>query len=140
MQRRVVRFETLRDVLEDIERLQRDGYSRAGNWSLGQVCNHLAQAVALTENSRVPRVVQRIGIWLFLRSAPLGRIGNVLGLRLPTTRPQNVPVDDETGVERLTAAIDRVSSDEGNPTIAFHLWHCQHHLSFLVPEHKSAST
>ena len=40
-ERRTLEFERIDDVMSEVDRLL-DGYASAGNWSLGQICNHLA--------------------------------------------------------------------------------------------------
>ena len=136
MKRRKHHIETLEADTDEARRLLQVGYDRAGNWSLGQNCNHLAEAVDLTLSGfgqRLPRWLQRGFIFVFFRLVPLGAIGNLLGLRLPTSRPQKEPVDDAVGVERLEAAISRLQQARADHLIRFHLWHCNHHLSFLIP-------
>ena len=133
MKRRVVRFATFDEVLAEAERLHRKGYRRTGNWSLGQICNHLAQAIDITLGLRTPKPIQRVAIFCFLRLAFLGRIGNLLGLRVPTTRPQTEPVGDEAGIAQLKDAIARLQQADARHLDGFHLWHSGHHLGFLIP-------
>src|SRR4051812_11058795 len=45
IRRRRVRFDHPSEVAAEAERLLRGRYERAGTWSLGQVCEHLAQTV-----------------------------------------------------------------------------------------------
>ena len=40
--RRELRFATLDDARRDVRHLVAVGYDKAGNWSLGQACHHLA--------------------------------------------------------------------------------------------------
>ena len=42
MERRRIVFERVEEAAADIERLQRDGYEKLGQWSLSQICEHLA--------------------------------------------------------------------------------------------------
>src|SRR4051794_18833770 len=42
--RRTLRFDTLDDVMPDVERLL-EGHSIVGTWSLAQICRHLATAM-----------------------------------------------------------------------------------------------
>ena len=44
--RRALDFETLDRVMPDVDRLMERGYRSVGNWTLGQVCNHLAKSLA----------------------------------------------------------------------------------------------
>lgn len=131
--RTIPNLKSLAEVVEHIEGLQRSGYQPVGNWSLGQVCNHLAAAIDLTTGGLarlMPRFMQRLFVGTFLRLTFLGKLGNMLGLRVPTNLPQNEPVDDEVGIERLKASVGRLES--AAHLIDFHLWHSCHHLSFLA--------
>src|SRR3954471_11810312 len=42
--RRTLRFDTLDDVMPDVERLL-EGHATVGHWSLAQICRHLATAM-----------------------------------------------------------------------------------------------
>lgn len=139
MDRRTIHFAKLGDVTEEAERLKGSGYERAGNWSLGQVCNHLALAIDMTTDgigAKIPLFIQRIFIGTFLKLSFLGKFGNMLGLRLPTSVPQKVPVEDGEGVARLSTAIEKLQANGAEHLVAFHLWHCEHHFSFLVPHNQ----
>lgn len=134
MKRRTVHFANFEDVLDDVDRLHRDGYTQVGNWSLGQMCNHMAMGVDTISKSWIPKWFQRIGVFCFVQLAFLGKIGNALGLRAPAGAKlaQNEPVDDAVGIDRLEAALARLIEEPDDPIIPFHLMHCEHHLSFLI--------
>jgi len=136
IQRRRVQFDSLDEALAEVKRLHQDGYDRAGNWSLGQACNHLSSSIGMTLGAPlkyIPKVVQRLSLGTFLRTVPLGQIGTALGMRVPTACPQNKSVDDSDGVDRLESAIARLRESEASHLFDFHRWHCEHHLSFLIP-------
>lgn len=133
-------FASIDEVLSHLQHLQSVGYQRNGNWSLGQICNHLVQSIDLTTKGPtrfVPRFAQRAFIRVFFLVAPLGKVGGKLGLRMPTTLPQKEPVDDAVGVERFAESARQLSKPCAAHLVGFHLWHCQHHLAFLAakPEH-----
>src|SRR5262245_38050967 len=46
--RRQLRFQSLDEVLEDARRLAAGPVVQRGNWTLGQVCRHLAQGMVLS--------------------------------------------------------------------------------------------
>src|SRR5947209_6592678 len=48
MERRDLRFRSYDDVLADAGAVLLSGYGRAGNWSLGQVCHHLAAVMEMS--------------------------------------------------------------------------------------------
>src|SRR4051794_1375320 len=45
--RRALRFASLDQVMPDVDRLL-EGHTTVGRWSLGQICNHLAQTICYT--------------------------------------------------------------------------------------------
>lgn len=134
--RRTIEFDSIDDVLAEAEQLRKNGYDRAGNWSLGQVCNHLAEEVKLFSTMPVrliPAPVQRLMQGTFLRTAVLGKYGAAMGLRLPTIKPQNQPIDDAEGVQRLRDSFEQLQQVGAEHLVPFHLWHAGHHFSFLIP-------
>ena len=130
---RTLYFDSHYDVLDEVRNLSDSGYSRVGNWTLGQMCNHLAEGIEMTLRTRVPDFVERPFVAIFLKLQFLGRIGDLLGLRIPTTLPQNEPIPDSSGIESLNASLLRLDSSKRAALMRFHLWHGQHHLSFLIP-------
>ena len=59
--RRPLAFDSLTDVMPEVDCLLA-GYDRGGNWSLGQVCQHLATSLRLTIEGwpvRAPWLVRR---------------------------------------------------------------------------------
>src|SRR5205823_8984937 len=42
MKRRALDFRTIDEAVAEIDRLQKGGYEKGANWSLGQICNHAA--------------------------------------------------------------------------------------------------
>jgi len=136
IRRRKVQFDSLDEALAEVKRLHQEGYERAGNWSLGQACNHLSSEINMTLGAPlkyIPKIVQRLSLGTFLRTVPLGKIGTALGMRVPTVCPQNQSVDDSDGVDRLERAMTRLREAEATHLGDFHRWHCEHHLSFLIP-------
>ncbi len=139
MKRRTVQLASLEEVQDEAKRLLHAGYDRAGNWSLGQACNHLAIGIEMSTQgpmARVPKFLQRLLVETYFRFFFLGKLGNNLGLRMPTSAPQKQPVDDEVGLERLMAALHLLKNADAEYWIRLHLWHCEHHFSFLIPDEK----
>jgi hypothetical protein len=144
--RRTIRFHDFDEVLADADALLAKEYERAGNWGLGQVCNHLAATMEMSLDgfpSLMPwpvRVVaRRFALKKVLQHEPFRRTAPAPAYLLP---PESN--DDRVGVERLRAAIARLKAHVGEmkPSPVFgqlspeewrevHLWHCEHHLSFL---------
>lgn len=148
MNRRTLRFPDYDAVLAEAESLLAGGYDRVGQWSLGQVCQHLAIVLERSLDgfpSLLPWPVQKLARWLVL-----GRLlrREVLRRRYPAPAYLQPPVeaDDAAGVARLRAVLGRVKAHTGPmaPSPIFgaltpeewrevSLWHCEHHLSFLLP-------
>ena len=132
--RTVPKLDSFEATFQHIANLQRSGYQPTGRWSLGQVCNHLASSMELMSGPMMrfmPRFVQRMFFGVFLRLTFLGKIGKLIGMRIPTILPQNEPVSDDDGLQRLQEAVAKVEATAPSQ-VDFHLWHCRHHLSYLA--------
>jgi hypothetical protein len=144
--RRTLHFRDCADVLADARRLQRTPHRPVGNWTLAQACKHLADTFHASMNG-IPLGKGR------LRRFFLGR--KILDWTLRNGIPSGVTVDEkltppsgcdvETSLRELDAAIARYQAHRGGlkPHPIFgrlnradwdrlHLFHCAHHLSFLV--------
>jgi hypothetical protein len=148
MERRELRLPSYDAVLTEAEALLAAGYARAGSWSLGQICHHLANVMEMSLDgfpSRFPWPVRLVARWFVL-----GRIlkHRVFRRRFPAPQFLQPPASSEerAGLERLGAVIGRLKGHVGmmQPSPVFgrlsveqwrevHLWHCEHHLSFLLP-------
>jgi hypothetical protein len=148
-ERRKLRFNDWDEVLHDLDGIKGEYHNaRRGNWSLGQICNHLATIMECALDgfpSSLPWPMQRVLKVFFL---PAHLRHDQLNLRFPTppfARPPQATSDEE-GVARLRAAIERFRQPDAEYVshVAFgeltrdqwkhqQLWHCEHHLSFLLP-------
>jgi hypothetical protein len=146
--RRPIRFHDYDEVLADADALLAKGYERSGNWGLGQVCNHLAATMERSLDgfpSLMPWPVRVFARWFVLkkvlRHEPLRRTVAAPAYLLPPDSDE-----DRAGLERLRAVIARLKGHVGDmqPSPVFgrlsaeewrevHLWHCEHHFSFLRP-------
>ncbi len=155
MTRRQLRFDTLADAVRDAETLLANGYDKAGKWSLGQCCGHLANWLTypLDGFPKIPLVLRPV-MWVMRKT--IGRPKYERYVReqtFPTgapTVPQSVPAPDANDAEavaKLKAAVERYEAHAGpiRPSPLFgpltkdearkmQLVHCAHHLSFLVPK------
>jgi hypothetical protein len=149
LSRRPLDFTNLAAVLTDVEALHAGGYRTAGNWDLAQCCGHLAGWVSF------PVVGFPIKPFPWLVRVTVGRFlaGQVLKTRrFPAggwTVKETVPAaggDEAAAVERLRRSVAAFESHAGeylpSPLFGklspaewrqFHLIHCAHHLSFLLP-------
>ena len=148
-ERRQLRFESLDDILAEVERLAKCKDVRAiGNWSSGQVLQHLA----MTMNNSIdgfPRFVPLPVRWmlrLFMKRRFLTQ-PMPPGFRLPAKAGNMLPLPTtwETALVNFRRAMQRVKAEMRRaPHPAFgpmtvDEWeqiHCRHselHLGFLLP-------
>jgi hypothetical protein len=148
MERRPLRLHDFDEVLRDAEALLAAGYDRAGSWGLAQVCHHLAALIERSLDgfpSRFPWPVRLVARWFVL-----GRVLRHRVFRRRVSAPKYLlppdAADEREALERLRAAAERFTRHKGplQPSPLFgrltvaqwrevHLWHCEHHLSFLIP-------
>ncbi|MFO0881243.1 MAG: DUF1569 domain-containing protein [Gemmataceae bacterium] len=147
MTRRTLRFANLPAVVAEAERLLAGGYTRGGTWSLGQISEHLTLAINGSTQGYpylLPAPGRWVIRWFFLdkikrRETFQGKVGAPRFLQPPDS------MDDRVGVDHLRTAIQRFATAQPlHPSPIFgkltreeweavHLWHCEHHFSFLHP-------
>ena len=143
------RFTSLDEVLLECHALAAQPTRQLGNWSLGQVCQHLGTAMDLCTTADtlfpVPLYLRILGP--LLRKSVLAR-GLPPGFRLPPEGEQLVPppVSVEDGLATLgagIAALEKTSRRVPHPVFGtmtveqwnqFHLRHAEMHLSFILPD------
>ncbi len=152
--RRPLSFDALDAVVADARALLQSGYTKAGNWSLGQACGHLAAFVRypLDGFPRLPAPI-RVAMWAFRNTVGPGQKRKVLAAgAMPAGMPtltQTVPpagADDAAGVREYAEQIERLKAFAGTPHPSPYLGpltrdelvratciHAAHHLSFLAP-------
>jgi hypothetical protein len=155
IQRRPLSFTDLDEVVRDVEQLRAKGYSRAGNWDLAQVCDHLTDWMRYQIDG-YPRTGCLIGTVLWLVKLTKGKqiLREILSTGTMRAGSQTLrdtvhaPGGDEApAVERLKQTAQRFKAHSGDyrPSPLFgsltrdeatklQLVHCAHHLSFLVPK------
>jgi hypothetical protein len=124
------------------------GHQPVGNWSLGQVCNHLAGGIILSVDgfpTKAPWVLRKtVGPIVWKRVSTSGRMPE--GVKIPEGFEPKPDLDDRAEVEALRAAIQAFGMHTG-PLAAhpffgplshkdwerFHLIHAAHHLSYVLP-------
>ena len=146
-ERRELQLADLDAVLNECRRLLETGYQRHGNWSLGQICNHLRLTIDAN--------VQGYPTWMMLIGLPLRPLLrrwflpklmqgiSPVGIR---TAGRFVPAQDLSDAEEinlLETSIRQFRNAEslhGHPGFGqmskedfeqFHLVHAVHHLRFL---------
>lgn len=154
--RRELKLDRLGDALSECTRLIDSGYTQAGNWTLGQMCQHLRLTMEANMHG-YPRWMTAVGMPLrpILRAFALPRIldGNsISGIR---TAGMFVPPGglDDTEQFRLFEECVREFENHAKPLHPhpgfgrmtheefgrFHAAHAAHHLSFLIPPQPSDS-
>jgi len=148
--RRELSFGSLDEVMPDVERLL-GGHVTVGQWSLGQICNHLATGFDLSMDGRSDSVPV---------TSPEEDRSSILrkrffrGGRFPEGKTAPVPallpsagLDDREEADTLRHAIARFSVATGpfpahpflgpmtkDQWVRFHCIHAAHHLGFAVPQ------
>ena len=146
--RRQVNYQSLAEVLADAERLSSGNVRTLGNWSAGQIFQHLANAM----NGSIDGLPGTFP-WYMKVMARLFKkrlIGHPMpaGLKVPQDLADKVmppPTSTEEGLANLRAAIARLESEpKRTPSAIFgaltneewnrlHLNHANLHMSFLAP-------
>lgn len=149
--KRKLDFQTGDEVIAEIQRLRRDGYTIGKNWNLTQACEHLNATMLGGMDGfgfRLPWILRATVIrWIFNRKLRTRKMssGPTLARLKPTTDSRS---DDETIIEECLATIERAKSFEGSlddyPFLddlktedwrQFMWMHAGHHLGFLSPKH-----
>jgi hypothetical protein len=152
--RRRLAFADFDQVRSDAAGLRQADYKRAGNWHLGQVCDHLASAIEWSIDGfpiRAPWPIRTLAgpiVYQIMFRSGWMPAGVKVGPRFmppPTVQP-------DAAIARLDRTIDRFNSHPGkmadHPLFdalsteqwrRWHLIHAAHHLSFLVPTLKPAA-
>lgn len=148
--RRQVRYDSYDDLLADAERLAGIEVRSLGNWSYGQVLDHLARSIhAMIDGPGFSMPMPMRFVMRMLMMKKMVHQELPPGFKFPAkvaTRfspPSDAAV--ETGLEALRGAIERVKTTDQrgmHPAFgtiktsewdAFQLRHCEMHMSFIVP-------
>jgi len=146
MQRRDLRFTDLAEVMPDVHRLAQ-GHRTIGSWSLGQICQHLADSFV---GSMEGFDLRHHRIKRFFLKKQMLKVALTKGIpRGWTVDPGLTPTPNaevNAGIEVLSQAIDRYRAHRGelhaHPLFGImprdtwdrvHCVHCAHHLSLAVP-------
>lgn len=147
--RRQLQFRNHDEVLADAEHLAAGGYRRLGNWSLGQVAQHLAKAMqsgldgAPAQMPWVARFLARLFIKNRILRGPMQA-----GFKLPKKFVGLMPDTsaDREGLEALRTAVRRWKNEPQRHPHGFFgqltneewdqlmLRHAELHMSFLLPQ------
>ena len=146
--RRQLKFNTLDDILADVERLDQGKVRSLGNWSPGQNLKHLTILMVACLDGIDVKVSFLMRIAVSLMKGRILTKQMSPGLQLPKAAAVLLPAETswEEGVQGIRAALMRMKTEperHAHPvlgTLTREQWdqlHCRHgelHLSFLVPE------
>lgn len=147
-------FSSLDEVVDQVEKLHRDGYRSWGKWNLAQTCEHLSDWMGYMIDG-YPTAPLPVRVMLGALRVTIGR--SMLRKILATgkmsaggpTMPQTVHaadgLDDEASLQRFKEMVKRFQSHTGDyctsplfgklsaeQGLALQLVHCTHHLNFLL--------
>lgn len=149
-----LKFSSLEEVVSLARRLEKGGYTRKGDWGLGQVCHHLACWLTYPVDG-FPKQPWFVRMLLGIMRATMGKsqLKKILSeegmkAKLPTL-PESVSKGtepDEVGVRELEKAIQKFKHHSGEylpsplfgqldreTALRLQLAHAGHHFSFLEP-------
>lgn len=148
--RRTLRFGTLDDVMPEVDRLLNGGHRSIGNWSLGQICNHLSDAIRGSVEGGFPSMAPwpvRVTLGKVIKRRLLSTERMPEGVKLPEKYLPREGLDARAESEALRASISVLGQHTGpmadhpffGPTSLddwrrFHAIHAAHHLGFILPE------
>ena len=146
--RRKVRYGSFQAVVDDAHRMAALPHRQLGNWSLGQICQHLAAGMDMAIDGppfKPGWLLRTIGPFIKKRmiTRPMSP-----GFRFPKTATVLMPgnLDTAAGVAAIEKAVGRLRENrQRKPHVIFGAmtheeWdqlefrHCEMHLSFIVPE------
>ncbi|GAA4455763.1 DUF1569 domain-containing protein [Novipirellula rosea] len=148
-------FHTGDEVVAEIERLRRGGYTRSKNWNLTQICEHLTHTMTGGMEGfgfRLPWILRATIVnWIVRRILRTRRMSSAPTIeRLKPKSPSGA--DDDRIIDHCIEVIRRAEKYEGSfedyPFIdnftadewrQFMWLHAAHHLGFLIPKDQAKS-
>ncbi len=146
--RRELHFSSYDELLDEVRSLAAQPTRHLGNWSLGQVCEHLAKSMEYAVDGtpfRAPWLARLVGP--FLKKRFLTRPMKP-GFKLPKNAAEYLPgnTDPSIAIARLERATERIQqTTDPQPHVLLgaltrEQWdqltfrHAEMHLSFILPE------
>lgn len=148
--KRTLDFHSGDEVIVEIQRLRRDGYTKTKNWNLTQICEHLTATMAGGMDGfgfRLPWIMRATVInWIFRRMLRTRKMSS--GPTMTALKPKTeTGPDDDAIIDTCIATIEQAKTFDGSledyPFLdglevedwqQFMWMHAGHHLGFLDPE------
>lgn len=150
LERRTLHFDTIDDILTDVERLAAGEHTTVGNWTFAQILEHLTGTINCSFDGfsfKAPWPLRFLA-GNFMKKGFLSKPMKS-GYKLPKTGGRLIPQEDggklEAALADFRAAIDRLKNNEptqDNPVFGpmspedwdkLHKRHSELHLSFVRP-------
>ena len=143
--RRSVRYNTLDDLLQEAERLAETDIRTIGNWSQGQIYEHLARAIDYAIDGAKPFPLPMRWLMTLLFKNKFIHKSLPAGFKAPSGAVPK-PISTEDGLTLLRTAIARQheTSDRAPHAVfgkisneeweQFNLRHAEMHMSFIAEE------
>jgi hypothetical protein len=146
--RRTLHFETLDDILAEVDRLDRGPVKSLGNWTPGENLSHIAQTMTCSIDGFHFKMPWMLRLFCKVMRGRLLSMQMPAGFKLSKKGAADLdppPTEWGDGVRLLRTAVERLKREEQRaPSPAFGVmtreqWdrlHCRHaelHLSFVVP-------
>lgn len=146
--RRTLSYASLQEVVAEAQRLTAADAPTTGNWSKGQIFEHLARTMDSSLDGfafKMPWFVRMVGIYYF--KPRIFKHGMTPGFKLKGASKLALapdPLADQTALEHLTKSVQRLESENqrafspvfGQMTCEewnkMHLRHSELHMSFIA--------
>ena len=153
--KRILKFDDLNAMLDEVQSLLDKGYIREGQWTLGQATSHVADWMRYpVDGFPVAPIPIRMLLWLMKVTIGPGLKRKIFDEGFSSgmqTAPQSVAdpttMTDEQGVEKLKETVARITSYQGvllpsplfgpmdmDTLVKVTLLHAEHHFGFLFPK------
>ena len=154
MSKRKIEFASFDEAINELNRLNSDGYVSKGQWNLAQVATHLEMWLAFPIDGFPKLGMLAPVMWVMRKTIAPGMLKSILAdgfksgnATISTTVPSPDCATENASIEKLTKTIVRFQQFNGvlNPSPLFgdldkltatqlQLRHFEHHIGFLYPK------
>jgi len=153
--KRRLSFDSFEEMMAEVHLLIEHGYVSNGNWTLAQVCGHLADWMRFPiDGFPKPPLPMRMIFWVMKKTVGPGMKRKILaeGFKggipaAPETVPKPDAMTDQQAADLLQETVDRRQAHDGEfipspffgpldseTQIKLSLLHAAHHLGYLEPK------